>query len=82
MAQVSDGSGMLLGTFVQVPREPASPHVLQASLQAVVQQTPWAQTSDAHSVLLEQKAPGGFLPHEVAVQKFPGEQFTSAVHLS
>jgi hypothetical protein len=79
IAQISAGSGMLVGTFVQVPRDPASAHDLQTSLQAVAQQTPWAQTPDAHSALSEQRAPGIFLPQEVPVQKLPGAQFASAV---
>ena len=79
MAQISAGSGRLVGTFVQVPRELASAHDLHASLQAVVPQTPWAQMPDAHSVLSEQTAPGIFFPHELLVQKLPGAQFASAV---
>jgi hypothetical protein len=79
--QISAGSGALLATFAQVPFEAGSAHDLQASLQAVVQQTPWAQMFEAHSLLSEQMAPGGFLPHELSLQTFPGAQLASMVQL-
>jgi hypothetical protein len=78
---ISAGSGALFGTFAQVPFEAGSAHDLQASLHSVVQQTPWKHFSEAHSVLSEQIAPGGFFPHELPVQTLPGEQFASTVQL-
>ena len=78
---ISAGSGALLGTFAQVPFEAGSAHDLQASLQSVEQQTPWAQMLEAHSLLSEQMAPGIFLPHELPLQTFPVEQLASTVQL-
>jgi hypothetical protein len=79
--QVWAGSGLLAGTFVQVPIVPDSAHDLQALAQAVAQQTPCAQLFDTHSERSEQKAPFGFFPHELLTQTFPFEQFASAVQL-
>ena len=69
-----------MATFAHWPMLPDSAHDLQGPLQAVAQQTPWAQRADAHSAPAEQKAPMGFLPHEFAEQTLPGVQFVSAVH--
>jgi hypothetical protein len=80
-AQISAGSGMLVGTFVQVPFVPASAQDLQASLHGVEQQTPCAQTFEAHSALSEQVAPGSFLPQEFPLQTLPWAQSASALHV-
>jgi len=79
--QVIAGSGLFVGTFVHVPIAPDSAHDLHAPLQAVAQQTPWAQLVDTHSAPSEQNAPFGFLPHELPTQTLPVEQFASAVQL-
>src|SRR5436190_17639910 len=63
-AQVPDGSGALVATFVHCPRVPASAHDLQALVQTDEQQTPCAQMPDAHSTASEQKEPLPFFPHE------------------
>jgi hypothetical protein len=44
------GSDPPAGTLVQVPSVPASAHETQLAVQAVAQQTPWAQMPLAHSV--------------------------------
>jgi hypothetical protein len=79
--QVWEGSGLLVGTLVQAPIDPDSAHDLQALAQAVAQQTPCAQLSDAHSVLSEQNAPFGFLPQELPTHTLPGAQLTSTAQL-
>ena len=48
-AQRPDGSGAPFGTGVQVPIVPASAHEKQSCVQAVWQQTPWAQKPLLHS---------------------------------
>jgi hypothetical protein len=65
---VPAGSGALAATFTHWPMAPVIAHDLQAALQALEQQTPWAQNPDAHSLSLEQKAPMSFLPHELPTQ--------------
>ncbi len=67
---------------MQVPRELASAHDLHTPLQAAVQQTPWAQMFDRHSMLLLQDAPGFFFPHELPLQTLGGTQFLSWVQAS
>jgi hypothetical protein len=64
-AQVPDGSGAPVATFVHWPMALGSAHDLQAPVQAVAQQTPCAQTPEMHSVSSEQKAPLPFFPHEL-----------------
>jgi hypothetical protein len=70
----SAGSGIPVGTAVQLPRLPDSAHDSQALAQADTQQTPCAQLLDWHSDLVEQNAPLGFSPHELLVQTLPVEQ--------
>jgi hypothetical protein len=43
----------------------------QASVQALLQQTPWAQDPLAHSVLPEQLAPSRLRPHEPGTPPWP-----------
>ena len=57
-----------------MPIVPDSAHDLQALAQAVAQQTPCAQLPEMHSPPAEQKAPFGFLPHELPTHTLPGEQ--------
>ena len=71
--QPPTGSGVPVGTLVQRPSDPASAHERHEPVQAVAQQIPWAQVADAHSALMEQAAPLGLRPHELAVQAFPVE---------
>jgi len=65
------GSGVPVGTAVQRPSDPASAHERHDPVQAVAQQIPCAQVAERHSVLVEQEAPVGLRPHELAVQTFP-----------
>jgi hypothetical protein len=67
VAQLPDGSGVPVGTFEQTPRT-TEMHDLQAVLQAVSQQTPWAQKLLRHSEATEQVAPFSLRPHEFASQ--------------
>jgi len=77
--QVSVGSTIPSGTFVQTPIDVGSAHDLQALAQAVAQQTPCAQLADAHSRLSAQKAPFGLRPHEWSWHTLPATQFASLV---
>jgi hypothetical protein len=79
--QIWAGSGLFAPTFVHAPIVPESAHDRQALVQAVAQQTPWAQLLDMHSGPAEQKAPFGFRPQELPVQTLPGEQFASTAQL-
>ncbi len=60
------GSALPAATGEQVPAAPDddSAHDMQVPLQAVAQQTPWAQTPFLHSVPPEQTAPFGLSPHD------------------
>lgn len=66
---------MPVGTSVQRPSDPVSAHDRHEPVQAVAQQIPWAQVAERHSVLVEQEAPLGLRPHELAVQTFPVEHW-------
>lgn len=63
------------------PMVPEMAHDRQAPVQAVAQQTPWAQNVDWHSTLFEQKAPIGLRPQEPVVQTFPVEQALLSLQL-
>jgi hypothetical protein len=67
------GSGDPIGTSAQRPSDPASAHERHEPVQAVAQQVPCAQVAEWHSALVEQEAPLGLRPHELAVQAFPVE---------
>ena len=67
------GSGVPVGTAVQRPSDPVSAHERHDPVQAVAQQIPCAQVAERHSALVEQEAPLGLSPHELAVQTFPLE---------
>jgi hypothetical protein len=76
-------SAVLADTGLHIPTIPGSAHETQAPLQALLQQTPWAQVSPVwHSPLLEQLPPGGFKPQEPLVQTWPVEQSASAVQVA
>jgi hypothetical protein len=77
--QMPAGSGLPVGTFVQVPSVPVRAHDRQAPSHALSQQTPCAQKPDRHSVLAEHDAPGIFFPHELLVHELGARQFASAV---
>jgi hypothetical protein len=62
---VPEGSGAPVGTSMQSPIVPATAHDRHVPVQAVPQQTPWAQKPETHSPSLEQEAPIAFLPHEL-----------------
>jgi hypothetical protein len=66
------------GTGVQVPGVPVSAHDMQVPVQAVLQQTPWAQKPDWQAVPAPQGEPGGSLPQLPPVQEF-GETQSEAV---
>ncbi|MES1166214.1 MAG: hypothetical protein ABUR63_10675, partial [Verrucomicrobiota bacterium] len=74
-AHAPAGSGAPAPTFLHWPNDPASAHDLHDPVQAVAQQTPWAQIPDAHWVPAEHDAPVGTLPHELLMQVLPVEQF-------
>jgi len=61
------GSLAPLGTAVQVPAEPDRLQEKQLAVQALWQQTPWAQKPEAHSAAAEHTEPGGFRPQELLV---------------
>jgi hypothetical protein len=65
-------------TSVQLPAVPAM-HDLQAVLQALSQQTPWAQKVLRHSFPAEQEAPSCFSPHELLTQVLGGTHWLSFV---
>jgi hypothetical protein len=67
---VPDGSGAPVATAVHWPIAVGSAQERHMPLQSVAQQTPCAQKVDAHSVPVEQKAPMGFLPHELCTHVF------------
>jgi hypothetical protein len=62
-----------------MPIDVGSAHDLQAPVQVVAQQTPWAQLPDTHSRPSAQNAPLGLRPHELPLQTFPPLQLLSAV---
>ncbi len=66
-------------TSVQLPAMPAMQD-LQAVLQALSQQTPWAQKVLLHSLPAEQEAPSSFSPHELLTQVLGGTHWLSFVH--
>jgi hypothetical protein len=68
--------------LVQTPAVPGSAHDLQAAVQAVPQQTPWAQIVEAHSVPSEQLAPLIFLPQELTLHTLGVTQFAAVVQAS
>jgi hypothetical protein len=81
-AHVRVGSGPPGGTGLHVPRPGDSAHDTQIPEHAPAQHTPCAHTFDAHSPPAEQDAPFGFLPQELPLHTFPGEQFASDAHVS
>jgi hypothetical protein len=74
------GSRPFAGTGVQVPALPGRPHEKQLAVQAVRQQTPWAQKPEVQSVFLAQTAPGIRVPHEPFVQTLVPEHWVLVEH--
>lgn len=56
------------GTLVQLPTLPVTEQDLHVPVQAVAQQTPWAQKVELHSLPIVQVAPLGFFPQLIAMQ--------------
>ncbi len=73
------GSLAPLATVVQVPSEPESPHDMQLPLQALSQQTPWAQKPDLHWLPTEQAPPLLASPQELMAQRFGVRHWVSAL---
>jgi len=69
-----------LGTFVQAPTVPVSAHDWQVPVQAVLQQTPWAQNPEPHSVLPPQATPIPYFTQLPPMQKKLVTQSVSTVH--
>jgi hypothetical protein len=80
--QVFDGSGAPVATSPHVPIAPGSAHDLQAPAQAVEQHMPCAQKPEPHSAAVEQKAPMGLGPQELAEQTLGERHWLSLVHRS
>jgi hypothetical protein len=80
-AHVPAGSGAPGGTSRQRPIEPVSAHERHGPEQSAAQHTPCAHAPETHSLLSEQNAPVGFLPHELLASHVLGAtQAASAVH--
>jgi len=75
-------SGVLFATGLHVPTVPCKLQATQALLQALLQQTPWAQFPLAHSTPLAHCAPSGLRPQDPFVHTLPAEQSASAVHVA
>src|SRR6187551_3953239 len=73
------GSESPSGTFEHRPIVAGSAQDLQALVQPVAQQTPWAQLPDAHSRPSAQNAALGLRPQEFSRQTCPPAQFVSTV---
>jgi hypothetical protein len=63
-AQTPCGSGVPSATAVHNPAEAVRLQLMQASVQALLQHTPWAQAFDWQSSPALHTAPIGFLPQE------------------
>ena len=66
---------------LQAPSVPTSAHDMQLPLQAVMQQTPWAQNPLWQSPGAAQLAPGGRKPHDPLLQTLGVAQSASAVQV-
>ena len=72
---------MPLAALMHWPSLPAIAHDLQVPAQAVVQQTPCAQTVDAHSLPAVHGAPGGFGPQLPFTHAAPATQSAAVAHV-
>jgi hypothetical protein len=77
--QMPAGSLAPASTRLQRPGDPGRLQDRQAPLQALSQQTPWAQKPDSHSPPAEQAPPFVFLPHEPPWHEVPAEHPVLAV---
>src|SRR4051812_48767625 len=78
-AGAATGSSWPAEMFEQVPRLVVRLHALQASVQAVSQQTPSTQLPDAQSVMLPQAWPLLLLHRWLALQAWLAWQVSSGV---
>ena len=69
-------------TATQLPALPAAAHDMHVPAQAVLQQTPCAQTPLAHSPPPPQTAPSGLRPHDPLPQTAGGAQSASAAQVA
>ena len=69
------------GTFAHVPGLAASAHDWQVPVQAVAQQTPWAQKPELHSAPVAQVAPRIFFEHVPPLQTLGETQSVSTVQV-
>jgi hypothetical protein len=69
------------GTGEQVPAVPLSAHDMQVPVQAVLQQTPWAQNPDPQEADVVHAAPGGSLPQLPALHTLGETQSLLAVQV-
>jgi hypothetical protein len=76
------GSGLPAETGEQVPARPVWLQEKQLAVQAVPQQTPWAQKLEAHSAPAEQRAPVGFLPQDPFTQTAGDTHWLSLAQLA
>ena len=74
------GSGVPSGTLLQMPIDVGNAQDLHELVQAVEQQTPWAQVPEAHSRLSAQNAPFILRPHDESMQTLPATHWASPVH--
>jgi hypothetical protein len=75
------GSGVPSRTAVHSPSVALRLQALHASVQAELQQVPWAQNPESHSPAPLHSAPSGFLPQKPATQNRPATQSASRVQL-
>jgi hypothetical protein len=71
------GSTAPAGTGRQVPSRPVTAHDAQLPQVGAAQQTPSTQLLLSHSLAPLHSCPSRFLPHDPALQVFPGEQSAS-----
>ena len=77
-AGVAATGGWPTGMFVQVPRlVPDSAHDWHVPVQAVAQQTPWAQNPELHSAALAHVLPSTFFEQVVPLHTFGDVQSLS-----
>ena len=79
--QVLVGSGEPAATLVQVPADAASAHDRQAPVQALLQQKPWAQKVDWHSLPAVHGWPFSLGPHVPFTQARPVSQSALVLHV-
>src|SRR5262249_42353478 len=79
--QIPFGSGEPAAMLVHVPSDADRLHVWQLPLQALLQQTPWAQKLETHSLAAAQVLPSPFRPQDPALHTAGGAQSASAVQV-